>query len=325
MSKRLTTTEFVERSYQMHGDAYEYQRTVYKDSTSKVTITCPVHGDFDQMPFSHLDGAGCYACSYVDRGIKRRITVTEFISRANAIHGGKYKYDLVDYTNSQTKVTIICPIHGPFDQQPNNHLESNGCPACSIIQSSSVKSYVAAQEFIEKARLCHGDRYDYSISNYKTAKTKVDIVCRIHGVFRITPDSHLQGKGCSLCNKVGRYSETYFANYPDEGGTPALAYVLEFTSDEERFIKVGITSRSIEARYSDKQYEPFVIRPIYSITGPLVEVFRLEQDLKNALHLSKVIPSGKFEGHTECFKPEALLDICEFVDDYNDPTAGIVE
>lgn len=48
--------------------------------------------------------------------------------------------------------------------------------------------------FIEKARLKHGDEYDYSKVNYINAKTKIEIICNIHRSFWQTPDAHLQKK-----------------------------------------------------------------------------------------------------------------------------------
>ena len=45
-----------------------------------------------------------------------------FIQKAKSVHGNKYDYSLVEYVNSATKIKIICPIHGIFEQTPNNHL-----------------------------------------------------------------------------------------------------------------------------------------------------------------------------------------------------------
>ena len=56
------------------------------------------------------------------------------------------------------------------------------------------------EKFIEKARSVHGSKYDYSDVVYVNAKTKVRIICRIHGPIDQTPDKHLNGRcGCPSC------------------------------------------------------------------------------------------------------------------------------
>lgn len=62
------------------------------------------------------------------------------------------------------------------------------------------------EQFIEKAKCVHGDRYDYSLSRYEKAHSKIDIVCSLHGLFRQAPTSHLGGNGCPQCAEVARTS-----------------------------------------------------------------------------------------------------------------------
>lgn len=66
------------------------------------------------------------------------ITTEEFIKRAKEIHGNKYDYSLVDYKNARTKVKIICPEHGVFEQQPRAHLNKQGCPKCKISHGEKI-------------------------------------------------------------------------------------------------------------------------------------------------------------------------------------------
>lgn len=62
-SKRLTTEDFIERAIETHKDFYDYTKTTYKRNDKRITITCPIHGDFTQEAYSHLRGHGCHACS----------------------------------------------------------------------------------------------------------------------------------------------------------------------------------------------------------------------------------------------------------------------
>ena len=68
----------------------------------------------------------------------RKITTEEFIKKARLIHEIKYDYSFVDYTNCKTKIKIVCPIHGEFEQTPyvHNNLKAN-CPKCSAVERSN--------------------------------------------------------------------------------------------------------------------------------------------------------------------------------------------
>ena len=97
--------------------------------------------------------------------------------------------------NCKTKVCIICPIHGEFWQRPDLHLIGKGCLLCA-----NDKKRNNTEEFIEKAKLIHGNKYDYSKVNYIDSKTKVCIICPIHGEFWQNTSSHLRGCGCKSCH-----------------------------------------------------------------------------------------------------------------------------
>lgn len=55
------------------------------------------------------------------------------------------------------------------------------------------------EEVIKKFIAVHGNRFDYSKALYTNAKTKVCIICKIHGEFWQTPDNHINGQGCPIC------------------------------------------------------------------------------------------------------------------------------
>jgi hypothetical protein len=130
----------------------------------------------------------------------------KFVEKAKMIHGDKYDYSLVDYKNVKTKVKIICPDHGPFEQRPDSHLNGCGCFKCSNIKTAN-HNRLNIDVFIEKAKIIHNNKYDYSLINYKNAKTKIKIICPEHGTFKQRPDCHLRGQGCPKCN--GKYKIPY--------------------------------------------------------------------------------------------------------------------
>ena len=129
----------------------------------------------------------------------KKITTKEFIERANLIHNNKYDYSKVNYTHSQEKVIIICPTHGEFTQTAGNHIvKSSGCRLCGREISRS-KHTLNTKEFIKKAIGVHGEKYDYTSTKYINNKTKVKIICLIHGAFEQIPKAHLRGQNCSKC------------------------------------------------------------------------------------------------------------------------------
>ena len=123
----------------------------------------------------------------------RRLTLNEFIDRAQSTYGDRYDYSKVDYKNSSTPVCIICPKHGEFWQIPNNHIRGAGCPTCANRQRIDTKV------FLERAKKVHGDRYDYSKVICKGKESYVTIICPIHGEFSQKAAYHLNGNGCPKC------------------------------------------------------------------------------------------------------------------------------
>lgn len=131
MSKKLTQEEFLKRAHEVHGNKYDYSKVEYVDSKTKVCIVCKEHGNFWQVPSSHLLGNGCAKCAQERRGKNSRLTTGEFIRKAKAIHGDKYDYSKTQYIGGQHKVCIVCPKHGEFYQLPTNHLGGKGCNECN--------------------------------------------------------------------------------------------------------------------------------------------------------------------------------------------------
>ena len=196
MSKRtrLTTEQFIEKAKAIHGNKYDYSKVNYITNNIKVCIICPIHGEFLQTPRAHLEGKGCKKCANDAVGDRIRLTTEEFIEKAKKVHGDKYDYSKADLLNRKNgKVCIICPTHGEFWQEVNGHLQGKGCRKCS-------KRYtITTQEFIERAKQVHGNRYDYSKVNYIDTTHKVCIICPIHGEFWQKPNHHLNGQGCKQC------------------------------------------------------------------------------------------------------------------------------
>ena len=197
-NKKLTTQSFIDKAQTVHGDRYDYSQVDYERAHVIVTIICPDHGPFMQSPSNHFAGKGCAECGKLAAGDARRKTTEQFIAKANAVHGDRYDYSLVEYVSSATKVTINCFDHGPFEQTPSEHLIGSGCAKCGSLAAADARRKTTEQ-FIAKARMVHGDRYDYSLVEYLSAIEKVTIICPDHGPFEQTPNGHVEGKGCYEC------------------------------------------------------------------------------------------------------------------------------
>jgi len=191
----MSREEILKRVKTNGQDKYDLSFIEDSNVNEKIKVICRVHGEFYPRLDHFLNGSGCPYCSGKIRG-----TFEKFKERAMLLHNGKYEYLDTNYINAHTKIRIKCPIHGEFWQTPTNHLNGNGCPKCKA-EEISKKLSSSLDTFINKAKLVHGDKYDYSKVEYVNNHTKVCIVCPIHGEFWQTPMCHLSGKGCKFCNE----------------------------------------------------------------------------------------------------------------------------
>jgi len=189
---QYTTSEWILLAEKKHGNRYDYSKVQYVNARSKVIIICNEHGEFNQIPGSHILGCECPKCAS-----NWQYSTSEWIVKAEIIHENKYDYSEVNYSNNKNKVIIICKTHGKFKQNPGSHLQGSQCPKCEGgVGHTNV-------EFIENAIKKHGDIYDYSKVDYINQSTHIIIICKKHGEFKQSPSNHLSGKGCYHCSLAG--------------------------------------------------------------------------------------------------------------------------
>ena len=133
-------------------------------------------------------------------------TTSEFIAKCSLKHGDKYDYSLVNYINLKTKIKIICPEHGEFEQRPDVHLKGVGCKKCYF--KNKIDTVNLCNLFILNANNKFNYYYDYSLVKYQKHNISIDIVCPKHGVFNQRPDVHLKGVGCIECYKENTLSNS---------------------------------------------------------------------------------------------------------------------
>lgn len=254
----MTTQEFIDKAKAVHGDKYDYSKVEYVNAKTKVLIVCPEHGPFKQEAYSHLSGCGCPKCARNKTNNSRRITTEDFIARAREVHGDKYDYSETVYVDTKTKVRIICPVHGPFEQLPTNHLKGFGCSRCS-----GKRPWMNTDSFIEEARKIHGDTYDYSQVEYKGIDEKVTIICPKHGPFVQTPYQHLSRKqGCPKCGKeklkisLRKYTQDEF-----------IAKAKEAHGDKYDYSETQYVDMSTPVRIICPEHGPFMQSPRNHLLG----------------------------------------------------------
>ena len=205
--QRKTLEEFIIEACEKHGDNYDYSKVDYINYNTIVLIICKEHGEFQQTPHSHLSGKKCYKCSILSRIEKRTKTTDKFIKEAKEKHGDKFDYSKTNYNNCNEQIIIICKEHGEFQQTPTSHLNGSICCQKCVLNNIGKWNNSNSNEFIEKSNVIHNNKYDYSKVEYINANKKVVLVCKIHGDFEITPNSHLNGSGCFRCNPK-KFSKT---------------------------------------------------------------------------------------------------------------------
>lgn len=146
LSSRLN--KFIEKANRIHKNKYDYSKSVYKGSEEQICIICPIHGEFWQRVSHHINKKGCSYCG------KKMLSLKEIINKLNQIHNFTYNYSLVNSTDRNKKIKIICPIHSIFEQRLSYHLIGGKCKKCSDLNNNYKKS-----DWIKKVKI----KWGYSI------------------------------------------------------------------------------------------------------------------------------------------------------------------
>ena len=124
-NRRFTKEFIINKFKDIHGDKFDYSLVNYINIETKVKIICKYHGIFYQTPSAHINHKqGCPKC------VGRNKDNKDIINKYNVIHNNYYDYSLMNYKNNKTKIKIICPNHGVFEQLPYDHLNGCGCAKC---------------------------------------------------------------------------------------------------------------------------------------------------------------------------------------------------
>ena len=182
---KKTTEQFIEEAKRVWGEnKYDYSLTEYKGALKPIKVI------YDGVVFEQL------ASSHLRYAPELNMNKEWFIKRAIDRWGPyKYDYSLVEYKHCKEKVKIIYNKTGEiFEQTPHLHLYS----APENIRLSTRKT---TEQFIKEANEVHDSKFIYDKTEYIKNQIKVIITCPLHGDFKQTPLSHIQGSGCPSCSE----------------------------------------------------------------------------------------------------------------------------
>jgi hypothetical protein len=299
-----TTEQFIADAKAVHGEVYDYSNTLYVNYGDRLAVVCKIHGEFWQRPNDHLQGCGCPHCGYEKKvarisTLQKPKTTEQFILQAQAVHGSHYDYSKVVYELALNKVKIICPTHGEFMQRPSDHLAGAGCKKCATAALATLRAHTT-ETFITQALSVHGNSYDYSNTLYVSKRARVEIGCKVegHGTFHQFPGNHLVGSGCPLCGRYGF-----------QKGKPGILYYLRVNiSNGETLHKIGITNRSVEARFSVedlKKIEVLWTKPYKDGMECYNEEQRILMEFKHLQYVGEPVLAS---GNTELFTEDVLCN-----------------
>ena len=287
--KQRTHQEFVDAADLLYTSKFDYSKTIYKNNYTKVIITCPIHGDFEQTPLQHLRGNGCVRCSAEK---EKDLIIKQFLETANNLHNNKYTYDMSTYKNNRTPIQMHCSNHGEFLQTTTNHLKGHGCRKCQYeILATNFKK--PQDTFIYECNIANNYKYDYSKTVYTSSRNKIMIACPVHGDFEQWALHHIRGVGCPSCSVSGFNKNK-----------PGILYYLSINNGE--CYKIGITNLSVSERYTKTDLEKItLIEEIYYENGE--EAYIKEQSiLKKYKQHQYTSTKPLTSGNTELFSCDLL-------------------
>lgn len=226
MPVKLSKEEFLKRAISVHSNAYDYTKTKFINIRSKITVNCPIHGDFTVLAKSHIYprkdtntlvlSGSCPKCAKAfDKYRANKTPVTcddEIIATYKRLYPQytfKNKVDRVWTISKKTKnryqkriITFECPRHGiqKVAWRPKMEYKKDICLSCSV-----ERKRIPENIFLDKLKNKYGDSVDYAKVVYVNWCTPVTLICPTHGEFSAPPNDLLRKRrrfvACPKCRK----------------------------------------------------------------------------------------------------------------------------
>lgn len=230
--QRITEEEFILRSEEIHNNKYNYDDMKYINQDTEITIICPEHGIFSQLPSYHIRGSGCIKCSGT-----YQFTEQEVIQKFVDIHGDKYDYSNINYINAYTSVSIRCKLHNiEFIQSPRAHY--NNYTACRLCINEKIKATCitkyGTEHFMQNSEIADkASKNAYKSYNYIFPSGRID---KIQGYEKFALDELL--KEYDENDIITMRSDVPEIWYVDEKGQKHRHYGDIFIKSKQLFIEV---------------------------------------------------------------------------------------
>ena len=319
--KGLTEEDFKILLLEKHKGNCEYVSGFVSMSQSCI-FNCSKHGLFTKTPSNFMQKKwGCKACANIEIGISLSLGRGLIVSDIESL--GLFELISIikngDSYNSRTKIKVRCLKHNVIEvRNYENLMKSKGCKICAE-KSKSSKRFYSNETFTKLAQQKYGDKYDYSKTIYIRSSKPVVVTCREHGDFLVRPNAHLskETSGCSKCSYRGNsWSRSGFVKFVDKNyGGKCKLYLIECSNNHEKFIKVGITCRSVKQRFSTKIQMPYDFSEIFITTESPEMVYDVEKTVIDRFKIFKHQPKIEFGGKTECFNYDSKSEILSFIEE----------
>lgn len=269
-----------------NGHIFKGFNDVYVNKESRITMSCPTHGEWNTTIANYIRNGNCRQCqiqSRRDNGITEKIKdcLPPHVSFVSFVDG---------YTNQRSKVIIKCDIHGESTKSVTDIVNKNSfCKNCGF-ESTRLKRKLNINDVesrvIDKCQI-KGYEYRGLVDGYTNNQSSIILRCPSHGEWVTTFQTFMKSKhGCPNCR-----------NHGYKTGTDGFLYILRSTCGQ--LMKIGITN-NLDVRLSElKWYTPFEFNVIETMKSTAESV----QVIEKGLH-SIYVPAGMrgFNGATEWFK-----------------------
>lgn len=301
--------QFINEIFEIYGDKYDVSNSDYVNTKTEIEVLCKTHGVFYKKPSDLLDGNACKKCG--KNANTKSSNKDVFIEEAKKVYGDKDDYTETNIVSARDKIKVRCIKHNyTFQKGIQTYLLGYGCPKCSVENYSKVRTKTT-DDFIKEARETHKDSWDYTNTIYKGSKLKLDIVCKIHGVFSQYPKNHTSGNGCPKCSWEEFKNNS--SSYLREGyikianGRKAIIYLIKCRNENEEFYKIGKTIHKVNKRFI-KSNIPYTFEEVVTHEGKAEDTFDLEIKLHKKYKEYRYTPLQWFAGYTECYTTELPIE-----------------
>lgn len=293
----------IKRLCQEYGYTFNGYMSEDVNSGTKLNLTCDKGHTYDSTSVSKFLSCG-QKCPKCAGNYKRDYNEDKVLAKIRDARGDKYTYKgLNKVFNNRDKFVAICPQHGEWQTDLYHHtVRKQDCPHedCRFTKISEVKAS-NTQDFVSKAKIVHGDRYDYTDTVYDRVFKDVTIYClNCNKHFTQRASDHLSGCGCNLC-RCDKQRQIYIFLVRD-GDTPIA-------------IKTGraVDYKTRLNRQSNNSIYEVDVLSVWSVKDH--NTCKKVESYINANFKGKYLPPEEYkDGFTETRSLIYLDDICNYLD-----------